>query len=60
MNNKMETENINNAIEGLAIYMDAIARMNQEEFDYCYNKLTREHMSNWRIDNYLKSLRTGQ
>jgi hypothetical protein len=56
----METENITNAIEGLATYMDAIARMNQQEFDYCYNKLVKEGMDHWRIERYLNALMSGK
>lgn len=60
MNNKLkplENKNIINAIEGLAQYMDAISRMNQGEFDYCYNKLIRQGLNNWQIEKYLISLR---
>lgn len=54
---KRERENyIDKAIEGLATYMDAVSRMNKEEFDYCYPKLVKQGLDHFRIEIYLKEL----
>jgi hypothetical protein len=52
----IKTENINNAIEGLKMYMEAISKMDVNEFDYCYNELVKQNISHFQITRYLNSL----
>lgn len=60
MNQKMVTENITKAIEGLTAYMAAISEMDADEFDYCYNKLMRQGMEHFKIEKYITALKTGR
>lgn len=51
--NKNLTPNIKEAISGLEIYLKTIEKMNEDEFDYCYSKLTKLGIDNLEIEKLI-------
>jgi hypothetical protein len=56
-NTKESPDPISQAIIGLDIYSDALSKMSEAEFDWCYNKLVYRRLTNMQIEGYLKDLK---
>lgn len=51
------TENIQQALKGLEMYIDAIDKMDVTEFDSVYNWVVKNGLTNWQIENLIEDLK---
>lgn len=52
------TQNVKDAITALENFVEAMDKMDVDEFDYCYSKLIRElNVDVFSIKNYIKSMK---